>query len=54
MRLEHHQSQLHMSAASGFCTALQDGSSGGLSLQLRLQASIPEGWGAVLLKAAQM
>ena len=54
MRLEHHQSRLHLSAPSGFCIALQDAVSGGHTLQLRLQASIPEGWGAVFLKAAQM
>ncbi|CAL8468704.1 g8244 [Coccomyxa elongata] len=51
MRMQHHQLQL--CAMSGQCSALLGESARGLALQLRLQASIPDGLGLILWKTLQ-
>ncbi len=51
MRMQHHQLQLR--AISGHCSALREESARGLALQLRLQASIPDGLGLILWKTLQ-
>lgn len=54
MQLVGRQHRLQMSAVSSHCPALHSSSAQRCSLQLRLQASIPDSNGHALAKALQM